>query len=137
MAIRLILLFTIHPWNTKSLNREDKSNDTLLCHLQILMSRDHLLKVTFASTRWICHINFCNGFDLLNLFSDNDLHMLSVMLHTTLTNQHHMHDSEGDSFQTLSCSERAFSKDNFERYSSNDMFDSEEASSEIDSNFNT
>ncbi len=44
--------------------------------MQILISRDYLFQVTLASTRWIYHINSYDGFDLLNLFSDHNLHMI-------------------------------------------------------------
>jgi hypothetical protein len=64
------------------------------------MSRDCLLQVTLASTKRMYHINFGNGFDLLNIFNDHNSHMLLFKLYAAAANQNHTHDSEGAPQQT-------------------------------------
>ena len=99
------------------------------------MSRDCLLQVTLASAKWINHINFGNGFDFLNIFSDHNLHMLLVKLYAAAANQNHTHDSEGDPSQPSSCYEGAVSKEISEGCLLTIIFDFEGASLENDSDF--
>ncbi len=81
------------------------ANDTSLCNLQVLVSRDCLFQAAAMTTKWIHYFIFGNDSHFHYLYDDHSPFMQLYMHSSVETNQSHNSNSEGAAFENDSDSE--------------------------------